>query len=49
MEHNPQASDDFYKDESLENCCDRLVLAAAEYIRSTSDSGVSLTAQSANL
>lgn len=34
MEHNPQAGDDFYKDESLENCRDRLVLAAAEYIRS---------------
>ena len=34
MEHNPQAGDDFYKDENLENSRDRLVLAAAEYIRS---------------
>lgn len=34
MEHNPQAGDDFYKDENLENSRDCLVLAAAEYIRS---------------
>ena len=42
MEHNPQASDDFYKDESLENCCDRLVLVAAEHIRSNIKNKLSL-------
>lgn len=42
MEHNPQAGDDFYKDESLENCCDRLVLAAAEHIRTNIKDKLSL-------